>query len=95
MGPRTRTARHLARDPRALVHLPDAANAVVVEGEARQAAPATVPVTVVDRYEATYGWRLDPADSQMPYFAVRAALVRSWSASDVRGTATRWDLLSG
>jgi hypothetical protein len=95
MSPRTRTARHLARDPRVLVHLPDAANAVVLEGEGRQAAPATVPVTVVDRYEATYGWRLDPADDQMPYFAVRASLVRAWSAADVRGTATRWDLLSG
>jgi hypothetical protein len=94
MSPRTRTARHLASAPHGLVHLPDAADVIVLEGEVAQAAPETVPLTVIDRYEATYGWRLDPADPDMPYFAFRAAVARAWRAADVRGTASRWDLLS-
>lgn len=55
MSPSTRTARHLARDPRALMHLPDAANALILEGDVARRTPETVPIAVVDRYEATYG----------------------------------------
>jgi hypothetical protein len=92
MSPRTRTAHHLAADPRALAHLPDAADAVVLEGDVERPAATAVPAAVIDRYEATYGWRLDPADPDMPYFSLRVAVVRAWSAANVRGTASRWDL---
>jgi hypothetical protein len=91
MSPRTWTARHLSADPRVLAHLPSGRDAVVIEGEARRPAVDSVPAVVVDRYEQTFGWRLDPADPNMPYFALQAASVRAWFAADVRGTATRWE----
>jgi general stress protein 26 len=92
MSPMTWTARHLAHDPRASVHLPDPRQVVILDGIVDRPEPDAVSAEIVDRYETTYGWHQDPADPQMPYLAFRAAAVRAWRSADIRGTAMRWTL---
>jgi hypothetical protein len=89
-NPDTISAKNFARDPRALVHLESGSSAVVLEGSVERPEPEAVPGSVIDGYEAKYGWRLDPADAGMPFQAFRPILARAWSADDVRGSAVRW-----
>jgi len=84
------SARNLARDRRALVHLESGSELVVLEGTVERASPEAVPGSAIDAYEAKYGWRMDPADEGMPFHAFRPDVARSWSAADVRGSAVRW-----
>ena len=95
MSPRTWTARYLSHDPRALAHLPDARDVVIIEGSVDRPEPLSVPPDIVDRYESTFGWRLEPTDDQMPYFILRASVVRSWASADLTGSASTWDFVSG
>jgi hypothetical protein len=66
----------------------------IVEGSVERPDPASVPLEIIDRYESTFGWRLDPADEHMPYFTLRATVVRSWASADLAGTASTWDLVT-
>jgi hypothetical protein len=89
-SPDTVSAKNLARDPRAIVHLESGATPAVLEGTVERPAPEGVPAAVIDAYEAKYGWRMDPADEGMPFHAFRPSVARAWSADDVRGSGVRW-----
>jgi len=89
-SPETVTARILARNPQALVHLESGSEVVIVEGEAERLARDAVPSTIVDAYAAKYGWRIEPDDAGMPYYALRPKLILAWKLPDIRATARRW-----
>ena len=90
-SPDTVSARNVARERRALVHLESGSAPVVVEGAVDRPAPDEVPPAVVEAYEAKYGWHLDPSDVGMPYFVLRPEVARAWIAADVKGSAVRWE----
>jgi len=89
-NPRTATGRNLARRPYSLVHLESGREVAIVEGPTVRPEPVAVPSSVIDTYEAKYGWRLDPNDEGMPLFTLRPRLARTWRAEDVRGSAIVW-----
>ena len=89
-SPETATARNLAAHPQAIAHTESAVEVVILEGTAAVLPGDGVPVEVVDAYESKYGWRLDPADPGMPYFALTPRVARTWLGENVRGTAVRW-----
>ena len=89
-APGTVTARVLAANPRALAHLESATDVAIVEGKAAQLGPDDVPPAAVDAYASKYGWRIEPDDPGMPYFALAPELVLAWRLPDIRGTAMRW-----
>ncbi len=89
-SPETVTARVLADNPRALVHLESASDVTIVEGICNRLAPDEVPSDVVEAYATKYGSRIGAEDEGMPYFEFRPSLVLAWTLPDVRGTAARW-----
>jgi hypothetical protein len=48
-------------------------------------------LSVIDTYEAKYGRKMDPADPDLPFFALKPRLAFAWLAADVGRTATCWD----
>jgi Pyridoxamine 5'-phosphate oxidase len=90
-SPETATARNLAVRSDAVAHAESGSEVVILEGQAKRLPPDAVPADVVDAYEAKYGWRLDPSDAGMPYYALRPRVARTWLSSDIRATATRWE----
>lgn len=92
-SPETATARNVAFRPDAVVHTESGSEVVIVEGRARRLTAEEVPVEVVDAYEAKYGWRLDPADAGMPYYALEPVVARTWLSADLRETAACWDFV--
>jgi hypothetical protein len=86
-NPGTVSARNLLRNPQVIAHLEDAQAPLIVEGGAHQIEPTRLPAEVVTAYEAKYGWRMDPADPGMPFFALEPRALICWAAQDVRGTA--------
>jgi hypothetical protein len=90
-APGTASARNLARDPRALVHLESGRQPVLLEGSVERPVPDQVPPSVIDAYEAKYGWRMDPRDAGMPFLVLRPNVARAWRAEDVRGSVVRWE----
>lgn len=89
-SPGTVTSRNLERDPRALVHLESGRMPVVLEGRVERPTPESVPSSMVETYEAKYGWRMDPGDAGMPFLVLRPEVARAWRAEDVRGSVVRW-----
>lgn len=89
-SPETVTARILARNPHAVVHLESASEVAIVEGAVRRLAAGEVPRTVVDEYAMKYAWRIDPADEGMPYFVLGPRSILAWRLPDLRGSAVRW-----
>jgi len=89
-SPETATAQNLAANPQAIAHTESAVEVVMLEGTAARLTGDRVSARVVDAYENKYGWRLDPADAGMPFFALTPRVARSWLAENVRGTAVRW-----
>ena len=89
-SPETVTARILAKNPKALVHLESGSEVAIVEGLAEQLRPYEVPSAIVDEYETKYDWRIEADDTGMPYYALRPRLILAWKLPDVRATARRW-----
>jgi hypothetical protein len=90
-SPDTATARNLASRAAATAHTESGSEVVIVEGDAHRLSPDAVPAEVVDAYETKYGWRLDPADPGMPYYALVPTVARTWRLPDIRSSATCWD----
>jgi Pyridoxamine 5'-phosphate oxidase len=90
-APTTLVARALRQNPQALAHTESASEVVVVHGAVERPVAESVPGSVVDAYEVKYDWRLDPADPGMPFHVLRPRHAVSWLASELRGTATRWE----
>jgi hypothetical protein len=90
MSPETMMAKNVARRPRALVHLESARDVVIVEGAVDCPDAPTLPAGVVEAYHVKYDLYQEAGDRGMPYYVLRPETVRSWSASDIRGTGIRW-----
>jgi hypothetical protein len=75
------------------VHLESADDVLIVEGLATLLDPAQVPAEVVTAYMDKYGGEWDPGDTDSPWlwFAFDPRSVMSWSSSDPRNTAIRFD----
>jgi len=93
-GPRTRKARNLASNARAVVHLESAAQLVVVDGVARQVSDATVIESFVSAYNPKYRWNFTAADlSSGELFEVSPLKAFAWlgdEGADFSATGTRW-----
>jgi hypothetical protein len=93
-GPRTRKARNLAGNARAVVHLESGAQLVVVEGVARQVSDAKLIESFVSAYNPKYGWNFTAADlSSGELFEVRPLKAFAWlgdEGGDFSATGTRW-----
>jgi hypothetical protein len=86
-SPESVSARHLRADPRATVHL-EGAHVAVVEGVVEPL--AVTPDGFVEGYEAKYGWRMDPASADTPFFALRPRTVLSWDEAELAASMTLW-----
>lgn len=93
-GPRTRKARNLASNARAVVHLESGAQLVVVEGVARQVSDAKRIGSFVSAYNPKYGWNFSVADlCSGGLFEVRPLKAFAWlgdEGTDFSATGTRW-----
>jgi len=93
-GPRTRKARNLTSNPRAVVHLESGAQLVVVEGVARQVSDAGVIESFVAAYNPKYSWNFTTADlSSGELFEVHPLKAFAWlgdEGADFSTTGTRW-----
>ncbi|MBI2238050.1 MAG: pyridoxamine 5'-phosphate oxidase family protein [Actinobacteria bacterium] len=89
-SPETVTAKLVAQNPHAAVHLESGQDAVIVEGILERADPDLVPPEAVKAYATKYGGSWDPADPNMPWFVLRPRLAMAWTGVDIRGTASRW-----
>jgi hypothetical protein len=93
MSPRTVSARNLDGRGPVSVHLESGSEVVIIEGTARRLAPPDVPAAVMADYSRRYGGGMstyDPADPELPWFAVEPARVLFWLGEDIRNTAVRW-----
>jgi hypothetical protein len=90
---RRSSARTLANEPRAVVHLESAEDVLIVEGLASLLDLAQVPADVVVAYTDKYGGEWDGGDpnSLWLWFTIDPRSAMSWSFSDLRNTAIRYD----
>ncbi|MGH3081347.1 MAG: pyridoxamine 5'-phosphate oxidase family protein [Gaiellaceae bacterium] len=83
-SPSSRKGRNLARDPRVVVHLESGDEVVILQGEAEV---KEVDESVLDAYEAKYGYR--PPNTKL--FRLRPTRALAWLEADYPKTATRFD----
>lgn len=87
--PTTRWARNLAANPTLSVHLDDAEDVVILEGEAEDlTTDADLGARIVAAWEAKYG-RLHPDPAGSGIFRLRPRTARAWSNSSLHD-GTRW-----
>jgi hypothetical protein len=93
-GPRTRKARNLMSNSRAVIHLESGAQLVVVEGVARPVSDPKRIESFVSVYNPKYGWNFSAADlSSGELFEVRPRKAYAWlgdEGADFSATGTRW-----
>ena len=83
-SPSSRKGRNLARDPRLVVHLESGDEVVILHGEAEV---EEVDESVLDAYEAKYGYR--PPSTRL--FRLRPTRALAWLEAEYPKTATRFD----
>lgn len=76
-----------------LVHLESAEDVLIVEGLVSPLDQARIPADVIAAYTDKYGGEWEPGNVDSPWlwFALDPRSAMSWSYSDVRNTATRYD----
>jgi len=93
-APRTRKARNLVENARAVVHLESGAQLVVIEGSARQVTDAQRIESFVAAYNPKYGWNFEAADlSSGELFEVRPHKAFAWlgdQGADFSAAGARW-----
>ena len=90
--------RNLRARPAITVHLESGSESVILEGAAAEVAERTVLTTVVERYNAKYGWDMDPDELPGPFWRVQPSVGFGWVSDEsgldggaaFHGTATRW-----
>lgn len=87
-GSTTRKSRNLAANPNCIVCNENVAEAVIVEGHARQLAVPEIPEPAFALYQQKYGWKLDPELG--PVFKVTPRVVFAMSEKLFPAGATRW-----
>ena len=93
-SPKSRRARNLLANPRAVVHLESGDQVVVVEGDVREVAVRDELARFVETYNAKYAWDFTMEEIlRHAVFAVRPTKAFAWLDSQgegFSGTATRW-----
>lgn len=87
-GATTRKAKNLAINPQCIVCNENIAEAVIVEGEARQLDVPDIPEPAFDLYFKKYGWKLDPEMGHV--FKVKPRKVIAMPEKLFPAGATRW-----
>ena len=87
---RSLSARNIARDPEAVVHLDSGDEVAILEGRVEQPSDPDLLERFAGAYERKYDLRPDTADPGAPVLALRPRVVLSWTEADFPGTATRW-----
>lgn len=89
----TVVGRTLVRERRVLVHLESAEDVLIVEGLVSPLDHARIPADVIAAYTDKCGGEWEPGNVDSPWlwFALDPRSPMSWSYSDVRNTATRYD----
>jgi Pyridoxamine 5'-phosphate oxidase len=82
--PNSQKGRNIARDPRIVVHLESGDEVVILHGEVEL---ADVEPSVLDAYEAKYGYR--PPSKKL--FRLRPRRALAWLEADYPTSATRFD----
>ena len=88
-GGQSRKARNLAADPRCSVSPTDAAESVVLSGEAVRVTSRASVDAVRQAYVAKYGEGF-PSPDENPLYAVRPAVVIGIDEASFTSSATRW-----
>jgi len=86
------SARNIARDPEAVVHLDSGDRVAILEGRIERPDEGPLLERFAAAYERKYELRPATDDPAAPVFALRPRLVLSWTEEDYPGTATRWRL---
>ena len=93
-GPRTRKARYIIENPRAIVHLESGSQLVVVEGVARQVSDESVIEDFLSAYNPKYNWNFTSDDLRSGgLFEVQPRKAFAWLGDEgdaFSGTGTRW-----
>ena len=87
-GAKTRKAKNLATNSNCIVCNENVAEAVIVEGRARQLTVSEIPETAFSLYLKKYGWKLDP--EMGPVFKVMSRVVFAMPEKLFPAGATRW-----
>ena len=87
-GSTTRKSKNLAANPHCVVCNENIAEAVIVEGQARQLAVGEIPQAAFGLYQKKYGWKLDP--DLGPVFKVTPRVVFAMPEKLFPAGATRW-----
>jgi hypothetical protein len=85
---RSRKARNLRHDPRAVVHLESGDEVVIVEGVAE---PRPLDEPLRDLYEAKYDFRPEPDAGGEGWFRIVPEVAYAWTEREYPRTATRFD----
>jgi general stress protein 26 len=88
--PDTVTARNLAANPAAAVHLESGDRVVIVEGLAERLEDSPSRARFAKTYPRKYDWQVDPDDPGTPVYAVRPSRVLSWDEAAMGETIARW-----
>jgi pyridoxine/pyridoxamine 5'-phosphate oxidase len=87
-NPRSRKARNLDRDPRAVVHLESGDEVVILHGEVERLVPDE---RTADAFEPKYDWRPNVQDAGEGGYLLRPRRALAWREADYPKTATRFD----
>jgi nitroimidazol reductase NimA-like FMN-containing flavoprotein (pyridoxamine 5'-phosphate oxidase superfamily) len=87
-GENSRKGRNLAHNPRCTVVTDNAAEAVIVEGEARVNSDSAIHRIFAKEYQSKYKW--DMRDFKEPVFQVRPRVAFGLYEKKFQNSATRW-----
>jgi general stress protein 26 len=92
VGKVSRKARHLATNPRVIVHLESGDDVVIVEGWAEMETDAARLAPFIAAYTAKYAFTPDVADPKSLYLRITPSVVLAWLEKDFPATATRFEI---
>ena len=88
-GAKSRKAQNLAKNSYCTVCTENAAEAVILEGVARNLSESAIPQQAFIAYQAKYGWELDPRNGLV--FEVRPRVVFAMPEEQFPNGVTRWN----
>ena len=90
-GATTVTARNLAVEPRAVIHLESGDHVAIAEGVVVPVADRSILVRFAQAYERKYDWAVDPDEPPGPIFTLAPRMVLAWNTDEkLNETGTRW-----
>lgn len=93
-SPQTRWVRNLMANPAASIHVPSAAEAIIIEGAAEQVTdpshPLAAPSTAASRQKYPQYFSGDQEPPFRPFWALRPQAAYAWTLDGFPRGATRW-----